>query len=118
LPAPPAAPALRRTAAGVVLSVRLQPAAAANRIDGIEELADGRRRLRARVTAAAEKGKANKAMIALLAKTLKLPPSTFSVVSGRSSRDKEVAIAGDGAALTAKFNRLYPAPAHKREKAQ
>ena len=42
---------LRKTDAGIVISVRLQPGA--NRIDAVEEMAGGRR-LRVRVTAAPE----------------------------------------------------------------
>jgi len=40
------------------------------------------------VTAAPEGGKANRAVIALLADALSVPPSSISLVRGAASRDK------------------------------
>lgn len=106
---------LRTIDTGIVMQVRLQPGAGANRIDGVEEMADGRRRLRVRVTAAPEKGKANKAMIKLLAKQWKRPAGSLAVVGGLSSRDKQVEIAGEPAELTAHLTGLYPELLGKQE---
>lgn len=47
-----------------------------------------------RVAAAPERGKANDAVLALLAETLSVPRSSVSLVSGGSSRDKIVELAG------------------------
>lgn len=47
-----------------------------------------------RVAAAPERGKANEAVLALLAETLAVPPTSISLVSGGSSRDKVVELAG------------------------
>ena len=47
-----------------------------------------------RVAAAPEDGKANDAVIRLLAETLALPARDVQIVSGRSSRDKTVALEG------------------------
>lgn len=47
-----------------------------------------------RVAAAPEDGKANDAVICLLAETLALPARDVQIVSGRSSRDKTVALEG------------------------
>jgi uncharacterized protein YggU (UPF0235/DUF167 family) len=47
-----------------------------------------------RVVAAPEDGKANDAVIRLLAETLALPARDLRIVSGRSSRDKTVALEG------------------------
>jgi len=44
--------------------------------------------LRVSVTAAPEEGKANRAVIGLLATTLGLPASSISLVRGATSRDK------------------------------
>lgn len=55
----------------------------------------GRIRLRCRVTAAPEKGKANKTVIKLLAKKLRLPQSAFQIIAGQQSREKDVLISGD-----------------------
>lgn len=47
-----------------------------------------------RVTAAPEDGKANAAVVRLLAATLALPLRDVEIVSGHASRDKIVALAG------------------------
>jgi len=47
-----------------------------------------------RVVAAPERGKANDAVVELLAETLSLPRASVSIVSGSSSRDKIVELAG------------------------
>jgi uncharacterized protein YggU (UPF0235/DUF167 family) len=46
-----------------------------------------------RVTAPPEDGKANDAVVALLAATLDVPPRTISIVSGHGGRDKLVELA-------------------------
>ena len=47
-----------------------------------------------RVAAAPERGKANEAVLTLLAETLAVPRSSVTLVSGGSSRDKIVELAG------------------------
>ena len=47
-----------------------------------------------RVTAAPERGKANEAVLELLAETLAVPLSSVTIVSGGGSRDKIVELAG------------------------
>jgi uncharacterized protein len=47
-----------------------------------------------RVAAAPERGRANEAVLELLAETLALPRASVSLVSGSSSRDKIVELAG------------------------
>jgi uncharacterized protein (TIGR00251 family) len=47
-----------------------------------------------RVVAAPEDGKANDAVVRLLAETLAVPLRDVQIVSGRSSRDKTVALEG------------------------
>ena len=47
-----------------------------------------------RVAAAPERGKANEAVLALLAEALAVPRSSVTLVSGGSSRDKIVELAG------------------------
>jgi len=46
------------------------------------------------VTAPAEGGRANDAVVALLAETLDLPRASVSLVSGHAARDKVVELAG------------------------
>jgi uncharacterized protein YggU (UPF0235/DUF167 family) len=47
-----------------------------------------------RVAQPPEQGRANDAMLALLAETLALPRSALSIVSGHAGRDKIVAVEG------------------------
>jgi len=47
-----------------------------------------------RVAASPERGKANEAVLALLAETLAVPRSSVTLVSGGGSRDKIVELAG------------------------
>jgi uncharacterized protein (TIGR00251 family) len=89
---------LRRGKAGVMLPVRLTPKAARDEIVGLEDYA-GEPVLKARVRALPEDGRANAALEALIARWLKLPPSSVKVAQGGKSRLKQVAIAGDAEAL-------------------
>ena len=90
----------------VRLSVKLTPNAGRDGIDGAEAGADGETLLKARVTAVPEKGKANKALIELLAKSLKLPKSSISVISGDTARKKILRIDGDTEEIAAKLQAL------------
>lgn len=49
-----------------------------------------------RVAAPAERGRANEAVVRLLAERLGLPESRLSIVAGRSGRDKVVELRGLG----------------------
>lgn len=80
---------------GVRLSVRVTPGAGRNAIGGTAADADGKKFLRVMVTAAPENGKANMAVIKLLAKSWKLPKSAFAVTSGATGRRKTIEISGD-----------------------
>ena len=52
-----------------------------------------------RVTAAPEDGRANDAVIRLMADTLSLPLSAVSIVSGHGARDKIIELTGVGPGL-------------------
>ncbi len=84
---------------GVAVAVRVTPKARRERIDGLAAAADGGQVLKVYVTAPPEDGRANDAVIALVAKTWKVPKSAVSVQSGAASRRKVLLIAGDPAAL-------------------
>lgn len=77
------------------LAVRLTPNGGRDAIDGIEADANGETRLKMRVSAVPEKGKANKAMIAALAKALGVPKSSVELLSGDTARQKILRIDGD-----------------------
>ena len=68
------------------LAVRVTPGA---RIESLE-IADGR--LLAKVRARPEDGKANAAVIALIAAAVALPPSRITLLRGATSREKLVRI--------------------------
>ena len=68
-------------------------------IDGIETLGDGRPVLKVRVRAIADGGEANKAVTELLAKALRVPKAGVKILSGATSRLKQVAVAGDPKSL-------------------
>ena len=55
--------------------------------------------LKAAVTAAAEAGKANAAVMALLAAEWRLPKSAFDVLRGAAARDKVLSVSGEPRAL-------------------
>ena len=77
---------------GCILAVHATPRASKNAIEGVEEDAASRLWLRVRVTTPPEDGKANKAIIKLLAKSWKIPPSCFTVISGDTARHKRIRI--------------------------
>lgn len=73
------------------LSVRVTPRASANRIKA-EEQPDGALLLRVYVTTVPENGKANEAVIALLAKELGLAKSALTITHGVTDRNKIIRI--------------------------
>jgi uncharacterized protein (TIGR00251 family) len=89
----------KRQADGLRLFVRLTPKGGRDAIEGVKPTADGSAELAARVTAVPEDGKANAALLKLLAKSLKLPGRDFQIVAGATDRHKQVFISGDPAAL-------------------
>lgn len=91
---------------GLALRVRVQPKAARDAVEGLHEDAAGEVRLKVRVRAAPDKGAANGAATALLAKALGVPKSAVSVVSGHTGRNKTLAVQGDPAALEAALAKL------------
>lgn len=88
---------------GVKIRVRLQPAGRADQVLGLMQDADGQAALKASVTKAPEGGKANAALIKLLAKEWKVAKTTLEVIQGHSSRSKTLHLAGDGLELAARL---------------
>lgn len=76
----------------VIIRVKLSPKAAKNAVQGWGEDRFGGKLLKCTVTAVPEKGKANKALIALLSAYTGLPQGVFSIKSGETSRLKTVEI--------------------------
>lgn len=97
---------IESTGDGVRLRVRVTPKAKAEGIGGIERDAAGVARLKVRVSAAPEDGKANARVIELLAKAAGQPKSAFRFVSGEHHRNKVLVLRGDPDELTARFTSL------------
>lgn len=91
---------------GVRLSVRLTPNGGRDAIDACESGAQGEISVKARVSAPPEGGKANKALIALLSKALKVPKTSIEIASGETSRTKNLRIAVDPEVFAAKLSAL------------
>ncbi len=95
-----------RTVAGAVMvMVRLTPKAGRTKVGPVIAGADGSGVLKVAVTEAPEKGKANAALIRLLAKSWRLPKAAITVARGATDRNKTLRIAGDPAALMAALTR-------------
>ena len=86
---PAAEPCVRRAGDELALSIRVQPRASSNEV---LEVRNGR--LLLRTTAAPADGKANKAVIKLLAVYLEIAPSRIRLVRGKTQRNKELRISG------------------------
>ncbi|MEX0628682.1 MAG: DUF167 family protein, partial [Cucumibacter sp.] len=85
--------AWRRTETGIDLRLRVTPNAGRDTILGVEQR-DETSVLRVKVAAPPDKGRANKAVIALLAKALNVPKSSIRIASGAAARDMIVHIEG------------------------
>jgi len=90
---------IQNTATGATFAVKVHPQAQKNAITG--ELGDA---LKLSLTAPAAEGRANQACIEFLANLLKVPRSSVTIASGRSTRRKIVRVAGP---LPRKSGRLY-----------
>ena len=71
----------------LTIKVRVQPKASRDRVDGYQEGT-----LRIRVTAPPQDGKANEAVVSLLAKTLGIAKRRVRIVRGHGSREKLVTV--------------------------
>jgi uncharacterized protein len=91
---------------GLALAVRLTPKGGRDAIEGVAQLSDGRRVLKARVCAAAVAGEANAALVGLLAAALGVAGRDVRLVAGAGSRLKRLGIAGAGATLAAALEKI------------
>ncbi len=80
---------------GLRVALKVAPRAARAGIMGIEADAAGRAWLKVRVTEAPEGGKANAAVVKLLAKAWKLPKGVLRVTAGAKDRRKTLLVTGD-----------------------
>jgi uncharacterized protein (TIGR00251 family) len=73
----------------VTIEIHLQPGAKRSEIVGFREGI-----LYAKVTSLPQRGRANRALVELMAQTLKVPRSAINIIRGQSSRSKVIAIWG------------------------
>ena len=83
--------------------VRLTPKGGRDAIEGWWTDAAGRPALKARVAAPPEDGKANAALIGLLARALEVKKADVRIASGETSRLKVIDVDGDDAHLQARL---------------
>ena len=81
---------MEESSEGVKLAVRVVPNASSNEIEGWHKDETGADELKIRVTAAPEKGKANKAVIELLSKSLKIGKSKIVILQGGTGKRKKI----------------------------
>ena len=96
----------RQTDSGLLLFLRVTPNAGRDAIDGSQTRDDGSVVLRVRVAAVPDKGRANAAVIALIAKALGVPKSSIVLISGDTGRLKTLSVSGSGDALATRASAL------------
>ena len=105
----------RYSTQGICVALRITPRGGRDDIDGLETLADGRMVVKVRVRAIAEGGEANRAVTELLAKALGVPKAKVRILSGATSRLKQIAVDGDPVQLGEALRSLTAAkPARTR----
>ena len=103
---------------GVSVALRVTPRGGRDDIDGLETLADGRVVVKVRVRAIADGGEANRAVTELMAKALGVPKGRVRILSGTTSRLKQIAVDGDPAKLGESLRKLTAATASLEDKGQ
>ena len=86
--------ALRASMGGTVIRLRIKAHAGKNAVGGAHAGA-----LKISVSTAPEKGKANRAVLAVLAGALGVAPGVLRLVSGETSQDKQVWVPLDAATV-------------------
>jgi uncharacterized protein len=99
----------RYSTQGVSVALRVTPRGGRDGIDGLERLANGRLVLKVRVRAIAEGGAANRAVTEFLAKALGVPKARVRILSGTTSRLKQIAVDGDPRELGETLRKLISA---------
>lgn len=103
---------LTRHAAGARAVLKVTPRAALSGVQGIEVDGAGQAYLAVRVNAPPEAGKANAALIRLLAKRWRMAQRDIEVISGASARRKVLQIHGSPDAVIARLEAVEGAQEH------
>jgi hypothetical protein len=91
---------------GLEVQIRVIPNASRDSIGDVVADAQGNGALKLAVTAVPEKGKANTAVIKLLAKSWRLRKTDCQVIRGQTERYKTLFILGDGKNLKATLQQI------------
>jgi uncharacterized protein (TIGR00251 family) len=100
----------RYSTGGISVALRVTPRGGRDGIEGVETLANGRSVVKVRVRAIAEGGEANRAVTGLLAKALGVPKARVRLLSGATSRLKQIAVDGDPKLLGDSLRKLTAKP--------
>lgn len=92
---------------GISFHVRVTPKAAQNRIGEVMRDENDNPILKVYVTITPEQGKANEAVIELLAKTWKLKKSQIFIKQGSTDRNKKLYILGESKILLQKLKEFF-----------
>lgn len=95
---------------GLRVAVRLTPRGGSNKVQGVMRDAEGAALLKVSVTAPPEDGKANAALVKLLAKRTGIANSLVSIVSGATSRSKLLEFRTDDAETINRLTEWGKAP--------
>jgi uncharacterized protein (TIGR00251 family) len=96
----------RHSTGGISVALRVTPRGGRDGIEGVETLGNGRSVVKIRVRAIAEGGEANRAVAELMAKSLGVPKASVRILSGMTSRLKQIAVDGDPAKLGESLRKL------------
>jgi uncharacterized protein len=88
---------------GLRVTIRLSPRAKADRLLAVAGNSEGGHTIKASVTAPPEGGRANEALLRLLARAWRLPRRDLSIVAGTAGRNKIVKVTGDPYQLLGKL---------------
>lgn len=94
------------SADGLRLMVRVTPRSGRDAIEGMRLEADGRAYLAVKVSAMPSDGAANEAVTRTVARALDVAPRKVAIVSGDTSRVKQLRVEGDAAALATRLQAL------------
>ncbi len=97
-------PPFEAVAGGVRIAVRVTPKASPAGVAGMAADADGRAYIKLRVSAPARDGKANAAVLKLLAREWGLARSALRIAGGQRDRRKSIYVAGDASLLLKKLS--------------
>jgi hypothetical protein len=96
----------RTSTGGISVALRVTPRGGRDGIEGVDTLANGRSVVKVRVRAIAQGGEANRAVAELMAKSLGVPKARVRILSGMTSRLKQIAVDGDPAKLGESLRKL------------